>query len=384
MVTPSNGYFVIADVSGYTQFLARNEFEHAQGILQEVTDLVISKLTAPLQFVELEGDAVFVFAPDAAVADAERLLDIMETCYAAFRMRVDQMKLNTTCTCSACRALPSLDLKFVGHRGQYVRQRTPTGTQLVGPGVTIAHLLLKNRVIASTGVQAYAFVSDDFLASSSNNRLTSAEDLSLRSDGGAVRHVEDVNQFGQIEGWVFDLARCVDRHRQHLRNEVAEQPIDMEFITPLEVPASFAWGYVTQPSERLRWQVDVRSAYNIPSENGRTEVGWVGHCDHGSYTMQHRIVDWKPFHYVTMQTTTKGLSPTKPPPSQVDFIFEEGPTGVVLRFIVRLYNCNVLQRWMFRLAYKWVYREWEDHFRRFREITAADYQRALEVQEETA
>ena len=78
------GYFVIADISGYTGFLANNELAHAQGILAELSDLLIEKLAAPFRFVELEGDAVFVFAPEAAVEDSERLVDIIEACYAAF------------------------------------------------------------------------------------------------------------------------------------------------------------------------------------------------------------------------------------------------------------------------------------------------------------
>jgi len=72
------GYFVIADISGYTQYLAGNELAHAQGVLAELTSLLIHELSAPFRFVELGGDAVFVFAPDVAVEDAERLIDIVE------------------------------------------------------------------------------------------------------------------------------------------------------------------------------------------------------------------------------------------------------------------------------------------------------------------
>lgn len=116
--TTETGFFVIADISGYTGFLAHNELAHAQGILGEITQLLIDKLSAPFRFVELEGDAVFVFAPSVAVEDSERLVDIMEACYAAFRMRLEQMVVNTTCECSACRAIPDLDLKLVAHFGR--------------------------------------------------------------------------------------------------------------------------------------------------------------------------------------------------------------------------------------------------------------------------
>ena len=72
------GYLVLADITGYTSFLTRTELEHAHGIVAELTALVIAKLAAPLRFVELEGDAVFAYAPASAFADAERLIDMME------------------------------------------------------------------------------------------------------------------------------------------------------------------------------------------------------------------------------------------------------------------------------------------------------------------
>ena len=74
------GYLVIADISGYTSFLARTELEHAHGIVAELTTLVIARLGEPLRFVELEGDAVFAYEPTAAFGDAERLLDMIEGC----------------------------------------------------------------------------------------------------------------------------------------------------------------------------------------------------------------------------------------------------------------------------------------------------------------
>jgi hypothetical protein len=48
--------------------------------------LLIERLLALFRFVELEDDAVFVFAPAVAVEDAEPLLDIVKACYAARRL----------------------------------------------------------------------------------------------------------------------------------------------------------------------------------------------------------------------------------------------------------------------------------------------------------
>jgi hypothetical protein len=51
------GYLVLADIAGYTAFLTGNELEHAQGIIEECMALIRVRLTPPLRFVKLEGDA---------------------------------------------------------------------------------------------------------------------------------------------------------------------------------------------------------------------------------------------------------------------------------------------------------------------------------------
>ncbi|PYM93033.1 MAG: hypothetical protein DME04_13370 [Candidatus Rokuibacteriota bacterium] len=159
----AQGYLVLADISGYTSFLTHTELEHAHGIVAELTSLVIARLGDPLRFVELEGDAVFAYAPAAAFADPERLLDMIKACYVAFQLRLDEMRRATTCTCSACAAIGALDLKFIAHLGCFVLQETPTGAKPIGPDVILVHRLLKNRVIEMLGTRAYALLTDALL-----------------------------------------------------------------------------------------------------------------------------------------------------------------------------------------------------------------------------
>lgn len=372
-ISTHTGYFVIADISGYTHFVAHNDLAHAQGVLEDITSLVMTTLSAPLEFVELEGDAVFMYAPEAAVADPERLLDIIEVCYAAFKMRVEQMSRNSTCACSACKAVPSLDLKFVGHYGRFATQKTPKGEQLVGPDVTLVHLMLKSNVKQATGIRAYALLTESFIERS---YFAKPGDHTASTGGGLglTAYEEVVDPFGPIPMRVADLASCVERHQERFRESLDHLPVDMEISTPMDVPASFVWGYVTQPSERFRWQTDIKSVRSSSAGNGRTDIGWQGHCDHAGYSMTHRIVDWQPFTRITMFTTTKGYSPTKPPPCQVDFSFDSlTPRTSQLRFQVRLRNCNVVQRTLFRLALPWIRKQWQGHFNRLRQISAADW-----------
>ena len=53
---------LIADISGYTGYLAGVELDHAQDILADLMGTIISALRPGFRLAKLEGDAVFTFA----------------------------------------------------------------------------------------------------------------------------------------------------------------------------------------------------------------------------------------------------------------------------------------------------------------------------------
>lgn len=121
MSTPTqHGYLIIADISGYTSFVAKTELEHSQEILTELLELLITRFQPTMTISKLEGDAVFVYAPEEVFVCSETLIDFIESMYVAFRDKQLSMKRATTCTCNACRNIPSLDLKFFIHCGDYI------------------------------------------------------------------------------------------------------------------------------------------------------------------------------------------------------------------------------------------------------------------------
>ena len=172
-----------------------------------------------LRFVELEGDAVFAYAPGTAFADAERLIDMMEACYVAFRLRLEEMRLATTCTCTACALMGGLDLKFIAHLGSFVLQQTPTGTKPMGPDVILVHRLLKNHVTETLGTTAYVWLTDALLERA-------------RGTLGLPAHAERYDDLGEVRGRVVDLGQAVVRHRD-ARIFVERSEADLELITPL-------------------------------------------------------------------------------------------------------------------------------------------------------
>src|SRR3989337_1174214 len=112
---------------------------------------------------KLEGDAVFGYVTDAKAPHGETLLELIEGTYVAFRDRVEAVRRRTTCTCNACRAIPTLDLKFMIHYGDYIVQHVSGINELVGSDVNLVHRLLKNHVIEATGWRAYALFTESGL-----------------------------------------------------------------------------------------------------------------------------------------------------------------------------------------------------------------------------
>ena len=52
---------VIADISGYTSYLAGAELDHAQDILADLIGAVVTALRPNFRLAKLEGDAAFTF-----------------------------------------------------------------------------------------------------------------------------------------------------------------------------------------------------------------------------------------------------------------------------------------------------------------------------------
>src|SRR6185436_5021763 len=134
-----HGYLVLADISGFTSYVAGTELEHANEILTELLELIIARFTPTLTLSKLEGDAVFAYAPEARFSRGEELVELIEATYIAFRDLVENMRRRTTCQCNACRAIPTLDLKFLTHHGDYIVQHVAGIKELVGSDVNLVH-----------------------------------------------------------------------------------------------------------------------------------------------------------------------------------------------------------------------------------------------------
>jgi Protein of unknown function (DUF2652) len=167
------GTLLLADISGYTAFLQAVSSAHAADmaagtfvpkaypLLMSLIDGIVERIAPPFVLCKLEGDAVFAFAAEGELSvRGQSLVDCLTACYGAYRARLDEASEVMTCTCDACLSIGGLELKFVLHHGEYVVQPVAGHQELLGPDVTISHLLLKNHVADLIGRSAYALVTE--------------------------------------------------------------------------------------------------------------------------------------------------------------------------------------------------------------------------------
>ncbi|MEW5940358.1 MAG: DUF2652 domain-containing protein, partial [Chloroflexota bacterium] len=141
MAETRHGYLVLADISGYTGYLAQVELEHAQEILADLLECIVERFKTALTISKLEGDAVFANVDEEKIPRPESLLELIEATYVEFRRRRDSSLRATTCACRACQSMSSLELKFFVHHGDYMVQSIAGIRELVGSDVNLIHRL---------------------------------------------------------------------------------------------------------------------------------------------------------------------------------------------------------------------------------------------------
>jgi hypothetical protein len=289
--TIQRGYLVLADISGYTSFMAGNELDHAQGILSDILTLVIKNLTPTLSLAEVEGDAVFAYAPQSKITRGEMLLELVESTYVAFRDRQKSMQRNANCTCRACQSIPALDLKFIAHYGEYVLQNVSGREKPVGSSVNLTHRLLKNQVREGTGWRGYALFTRESL-----------ENTGVWP-GGMHNAVEAYEHLGEIQTHSVNLdaryAELTEMLRAFLSKEDAHVTLTHEFAAP----PILVWDWLNDPHKRNLWMKG--SNWGVKERpGGRTGAGSQNHCSNSDF-IEH-ILDWRPFEYFTVYYS-KGL-----------------------------------------------------------------------------
>ena len=284
---PKSAYFVIADISGYTSFLAGVELDHAQDIIADLMDTVVKGLRPPFRLAKFEGDAAFVYAATAKI-DGSMLQDIIESAYFTFRRRLRDIKQASVCECKACAAMGDLDFKFVAHHGEMVKQKMGGREELAGRDVIVVHRLLKNTVSEKVGDRAYALYSDACVQ-------TVGIDPAAQ---GLVEHHETIDIIGDIKLWLRDLEAAWQKENEQTRVEVTREDAYAILEFDIAAPRQTVWEYLTVPGQWQKWWPTDGLVDQLG--NRRRGVGTQIHCMHGKDAIIEELLDWRPFDYFTL------------------------------------------------------------------------------------
>jgi hypothetical protein len=282
------GFLCLADISGYTAYLAGSELDHAQSVLAELLELLVSQLTPTMTLCEVEGDAIYTYAWNDRFRRGETLLELVESTYTRFRDRVEGIRRTTTCQCNACRLIPTLDLKFIIHHGDFILQRVAGTEKPVGSAVNLLHRLAKNHVTQETGWRGYCLFSRPAI-----------RQIGLNTDG-MHKLEEQYESLGTIETFTVDLSDRYKELKAVRRVFVTVDEADARLNYEFEAPPAVVWDLLNDPVKRSMWEeITVRSDVR-PGE--RVSVGTVNHCLHGDKAVSiQTILDWRPLTYSTVE-----------------------------------------------------------------------------------
>src|SRR5438270_2382581 len=149
------GALVLADISGYSAFVAQTEVDHSWSILHELLDTMVRSVEGRLDVSQVEGDAILFISGLSTI----EVIAALEQTFVAFHRRLRDMQAVTTCPCNACANIGILKLKFIVHHGKFSRQRLGNVEQLHGTDVIVAHRLMKKKVTS----KEYMLVTDAVL-----------------------------------------------------------------------------------------------------------------------------------------------------------------------------------------------------------------------------
>jgi hypothetical protein len=219
----------------------------------------------------------------------ERLLELIENTYLAFRQRRDSCQRQTTCTCRACESIPSLDLKFFVHHGDYITQDISGIHELVGTDVNLIHRLTKNHITEVTGWRAYILFTQKAF-----------EHMQIEPEGLHV-YVENYEHLGDTPTQSLNLHPRYEALVAARNVIVAPEDADYRQEFDFDAPPHVIWDWLMDINRRSLAMGANGHWSNVSRPGGRNGVGTKNHCAHGKGISEETILDWRPFEYSTSQ-----------------------------------------------------------------------------------
>ncbi|HEV2216676.1 MAG TPA: DUF2652 domain-containing protein [Candidatus Dormibacteraeota bacterium] len=272
------GALVLADISGYSKFIAQTEVDHSWSILHELLDTMVRSLSGRMDVSQVEGDAILFISG----LSTPEVITAVEGTFVAFHRRLRDMQAVTTCPCSACANIGTLKLKFVVHHGKFSRQRLGSVEQLHGTDVIVAHRLLKNSVPS----KEYLLVTDAVLERLPAERREQFTPHSESFDLGAIS-----GGYQEI-AYLWVEAQARDRHR------VMPDEAFVNSAVTVDAPIALVDSLMLEPEVMQRY-LFADDVIIVPGARG-TDTGEEFHCHHGGSLVTLRLVSSEPGKELTL------------------------------------------------------------------------------------
>ncbi|TMC28983.1 MAG: DUF2652 domain-containing protein [Chloroflexi bacterium] len=185
------GPIVLADISGYTTFVATTELEHSRRVVAMLLEAMIESQQGRLEAGQVAGDAV-VFV---GVGLDPAFLSWIDSMYVAFHRMARDLAGRHDCGCRACGLVTTLTMKSLAHYGRWNLLRIGPSAQVHGSDAIVPHRLAKNSVPSNE----YLLVTP-----------TLAERLSPTDRERFAWREENAAEFGTMQIGYYDLGTLRD------------------------------------------------------------------------------------------------------------------------------------------------------------------------------
>jgi len=181
---------MIADISGYTKFIATNQttLEHTHKIVEELIKTIIKQVKIPIKVAKLEGDAVFLYClkngnASAWKKDVKHINEKLLSFFDVFSSRLRELAESAPCKCEACKNIQELRLKVIVHIGKANFYKIGQFTELSGLDVIIVHRLLKN----SLNAREYILLTDNAFKEINLTGIQTKQGTETYKDLGSIK-----------------------------------------------------------------------------------------------------------------------------------------------------------------------------------------------------
>jgi hypothetical protein len=155
-------FIILVDISGYTRFIKFHKISllHAEKIIAELMESILSKVEVPVIAHEILGDAISFYALDENLPDqADKIYNQLQQYFNAFREREAYLISECSiCKCEACQLVGKLKLKAILHHGEAAFTHVNHIQKISGENVILSHRLLKNTLNS----KEYILMTSDF------------------------------------------------------------------------------------------------------------------------------------------------------------------------------------------------------------------------------